>query len=178
MMLSTRRAAAAFVAALALGAGTGALAGDQKNWTPPAHKIYGQVLADETMAAHPELLSVTLHGVPPGMHDTYTMFAGSFPERIGNADDPDDIDVSKKGSTILDPRWHRDHDPARKFVVLMPMRDAAGENIGLVVYAFKAPSGNRDTGPVELDYARRAIALRDALQKRIPRYDALFAPAK
>jgi hypothetical protein len=39
------------------------------------------------MAAHPELLSVTFHGVPPGQTDTYTMFAGSYPDRIGNADD-------------------------------------------------------------------------------------------
>src|SRR5204863_8013559 len=68
-----------------------------KNWTPPSHKIHGQQLSDETMAKHPELLSVTLHGTPPGMSEVYTMFAGSFPERTGNADDPDDIDVTKKG---------------------------------------------------------------------------------
>ena len=36
----------------------------KKNWTPPSYKIYGQTLSDEIMAAHPELLSVTLHGVP------------------------------------------------------------------------------------------------------------------
>ncbi len=97
--------------ALALSLGTvmatGADAADNKNWTPPAQKIYAQVLSDETMKAHPDLLSVTLHGVPPGMTDAYTMFAGSYPERIGNADDPDDIDVSKKGITIVDPRWNR-----------------------------------------------------------------------
>ena len=79
----------------------------KKNWTPPAQKIYAQKLSDDTMAKHPELLSVTLHGVPPGQDNVYTMFAGSFPERIGNPDDPDDIDVTKKGITILDPRWHR-----------------------------------------------------------------------
>ena len=76
----------------------------EKNWTLPTHKIYAQQLADETMRANPELLSVTLHGVPPGMHDAYTMFAGSYLDRIGNADDPDDIDISKKGITIVDPR--------------------------------------------------------------------------
>lgn len=164
--------------ALALSAGvltaTMACAAD-KNWTPPTQKIYAQQLSDETMKAHPELLSVTLHGVPPGMTDAYTMFAGSYPDRIGNADDPDDIDVSKKGITIVDPRWHRTKDAAPKFVVLMPMRDAQGNNIGLVVYAFKVPvAGNQ----YERTLYTKALDLRDALARRIPSYDALFAPAK
>jgi outer membrane receptor protein involved in Fe transport len=55
-----------------------------KNWTPPAKPIYAQKLSDEIMAAHPELLSVTFHGVPPGQTDAYTMFAGSYPDRIGS----------------------------------------------------------------------------------------------
>src|SRR5262249_12504790 len=96
-----------------------------KNWTPPATKIYAQTLSDEIMAKHPELISVTFHGVPPGLSKLYTMFAGSFPERIGNPDDPDDIDVITKGITIVDPRWNR-NDPVKKFVVLMPLRNASG----------------------------------------------------
>src|SRR5438105_7785956 len=124
----------------------------KKNWTPPVQKIYAQKLSDETMAKHPELLSITLHGAPPGTENVYTMFAGSFPERIGNPDDPDDIDVIKKGITILDPRWHRTNDIDKKFVVLMPMRDAHGENIGLVVYAFKNPPSSASTSGVEKEY--------------------------
>jgi hypothetical protein len=146
-----------------------------KNWSPPATKIYAQQLADETMKAHPELLSVTLHGVPPGMHDAYTMFAGSYPDRIGNSDDPDDIDVSKKGITIVDPRWHRTQDPAPKFVVLMPLRNRAGENVGLVVYAFKV---RIESNAGEREFYLKALSLRDALAKRIPSYDALFAKAR
>lgn len=165
--------------ALALSAGaltaTMAAAADNKNWTPPAQKIYAQMLSDQTMKAHPELLSVTLHGVPPGMADAYTMFAGSYPDRIGNADDPDDIDVSKKGITIVDPRWHRNKDTAPKFVVLMPMRDVHGNNIGLVVYAFKVPvAGNQ----YERTLYTKALDMRDALARRIPNYESLFAPAK
>lgn len=145
-----------------------------KNWTPPAGKIYAQQLSDQTMAAHPELLSITFHGVPPGQQNAYTMFAGSYPERIGNPDDPDDIDVSKKGITIIDPRWRR-NDPAKKFVVLMPLRDAHTQNIGLIVYAFKSPPKDKTT---EAQYFAKSIALRDALQPKIKSYDALFAPAK
>ena len=148
----------------------------KKNWTSPPQKIYGQKLSDETMAAHPELLSVTLHGVPPGLENVYTMFAGSFPERIGNADDPDDIDVIKKGITIVDPRWRRTKDDPKKFVVLMPMRDAAGQNIGLAVYAFKNPLANANTSVGEIEYLRKSTVLRDELQKQIPSYNALFAP--
>jgi len=105
----------------------------------------------------------------------YTMFAGSFPERIGNPDDPDDIDVTVKGITILDPRWHRTNDPERKFVVLMPLRDASGENVGLIVFAFKNPTMS---GKAEKEYLAQAAAMRDGLQKQIPSYKALFDPAK
>src|SRR5246500_3613768 len=148
-----------------------------KNWTPPAQKIYAQKLADETMAKHPELLSITLHGVPPGQENVYTMFAGSYPERIGNPDDPDDIDVSKKGITILDPRSHRTHDTDKKFVVLMPMRDKSGENVGLVVYAFRNPTAPNTSG-TEKEYFAKAATLRDSLAHRIPTYKALFDPAR
>ena len=149
----------------------------QKNWTPPAQKIYAQKLSDETMAKHPELLSITLHGVPPGQADVYTMFAGSYPERIGNPDDPDDIDVSKKGITILDPRWHRTKDTSKKFVVLMPMRDKSGENVGLVVYAFKDPK-DPNTSAAEKEFLAKATDLRDSLAVQITSYKALFDPAK
>ena len=163
-----------FAASFLLGAAQPVAAAD-KNWSPPATKIYAQQLSDETMKAHPELLSFTLHGVPPGMHDVYTMFAGSYPDRVGNPDDPDDIDVSKKGITIVDPRWNRTKDPAPKFVVLMPLRDRAGQNIGLVVYAFKVPA---ESNAGERKFYLEALDLRDALAKRIPSYGALFAPAR
>jgi hypothetical protein len=146
-----------------------------KNWTPPAGRIYAQQLIDEIMAAHPELISATLHGVPPGQKDTYTMFAGSFPDRIGNADDPDDIDISKKGITIVDPRWHRPNDTVRKFVMMLPLRDASGENVGEIVLAYKNPP---DSGKTEKDFFLAATALRNSLQTKIPAYAALFQPAK
>ncbi|MBV8579208.1 MAG: hypothetical protein JOZ86_01065 [Candidatus Eremiobacteraeota bacterium] len=137
--------------------------------------MYAQVLSDRIMAAHPELLSVTFHGVPPNMTKVYTMFAGSYPDRIGNADDPDDIDVTTKGITIVDPRWHRTNDTVKKFVVQTPLRDASGANIGLIVYAFKNDSPGKDD---ESKYYAAALSMRDALEKDIPSYAALFEPAK
>jgi hypothetical protein len=145
-----------------------------KNWTPPVHKIYAQKLTEETMAAHPELQSVTFHGVPPGMSKVYTMFAGSYLDRIGNPDDPDDIDVMTKGITIIDPRWHRPNDAVKRFVVQEPLRDKSGENVGLIVYAFKTANGSKG----EQYYTIAAMKMRDALKARIPSYAALFEPAK
>src|SRR5262249_44631502 len=141
--------------------------------TPPSTKIYAQTLADEIMSKHPELISVTFHGVPPGMDKVYTMFAGSFPDRIGNADDPDDIEVITKGVTIVDPRWNK-NDPVKKFVMMMPLRDAAGGHIGLLVLAYKLPSTVAKT---ETEFFVAASALRDNLQKQIPTYADLFKPA-
>lgn len=152
----------------------------RKNWTPPAYKIYAQVLSDEIMAAHPELISITFHGVPPGLSKVYTMFAGSYAERIGNPDDPDDVMISELGITILDPRWHRRKDPAKKFVMMMPLRDATGENIGLLVAAYKNPDFKPDGSNAKLEaaYFAQGTKLRDELQSKIPSLEALFAPAR
>ncbi len=146
-----------------------------KNWTPPSQKIYAQTLSEQIMREHPELLSVTLHGVPPGMQDAYTMFAGSYLDRIGNADDPDDIDISKKGITIVDPRWHRPNDTVKKFVMMLPLRDVHGENVGEIVLAYKNDGANAKG---ETAFFLASTHLRDALQKQIPSYGALFEPAK
>lgn len=147
----------------------------EKNWTPPAYKIKAQKLSDEIMAGHPELLSVTFHGVPPGLSKVYTMFAGSFPERIGNADDPDDVMVVELGITIIDPRWNRPKDSPRKFVMMLPLRDAKGGHIGLLVLAYKNPVGSDES---ELDFFSVSSKLRDGLQKQIPDYASLFAQVK
>ena len=145
-----------------------------KNWTAPAAKIHAQAIAEEVMAAHPELLSITFHGVPPGLDKVYTMFAGSYLDRIGNPDDPDDVDVITKGITIVDPRWHRTNDPVKKFVMMLPLRDAHGENVGLLVIAYKLPS---PVAKSELEFFQASSALRDQIAQRIGAYGDLFKPA-
>jgi hypothetical protein len=146
-----------------------------RNWTPPAAKLYVQTLTEQVMARHPELISITFHGVPPGAAPrTYTMFGGSYPERIGNQDDPDDVMVIELGITILDPRWHRTADPLPKYVVMTPLRDAAGANIGLLVMAFHNPP---NSGKSDLDFFKAGTALRDSLAKQIASLGALFEPA-
>jgi len=145
-----------------------------KNWNAPNYKIYAQQLSDDIMAHHPEIWSVTFHGVPPGMDKVYTLFAGSYPDRIGNPDDPDDVDVIVKGISSVDPRWHR-HDTKPKFVLQIPLRDKGGENIGLLVLAYKiGPTIHKD----ERAFFNEGTRLRDALQARIPNYAALFEKSR
>ncbi len=186
MTYSTFSRRLALAAALLVG-GPGAICAGQspvtapppapsKIWTSPPGKLYVQILTDRIMAAHPELLSVTFHGVPPGAAPkTYTMFGGSYLDRIGNPDDPDDIMVIETGVTILDPRWHRTKDVVRKFVVQTPLRNAAGENIGLIVLAYKNPD---KSGKTDKDFFAAGTQLRDDLEKDIPSFAALFEPRK
>ena len=152
----------------------------KKNWTPPPYKIYAQTLSEQIMAQHPELISITFHGVPPGLDKVYTMFAGSYVDRIGNPDDPDDIMITELGITILDARWHRLKDPAKKFVMMMPLRDASGENIGLLVAAYKNPDfqPNGSNAKLEAEFFAKGTKLRDDLQNQIPSYAALYEKAK
>jgi len=106
------------------------------------------------------------------------MFAGSFPDRIGNSDDPADIDVSKKDFMIVDPRWGS-HDPVRKFVVELPLRDAAARNIGEIVVVYENPHhGTKAESHYEHRFFLAAIELCDRFEKKILTYAGLFAFAK
>jgi hypothetical protein len=55
-----------------------------------------------------------------------------------------------------------------------PLRDAAGENVGLLVLAYKNDGANARTD--EQFYAM-SMQLRQEIQKEIPSFAALFAPA-
>jgi len=85
----------------------------KKNWTAPSHKMLSQALVDDVMARRPELLSFTLQGEPPGQKGVYTMFAGSFPDRVGKVSSDVDVLVITKGYTILDTRWQKDETPRK-----------------------------------------------------------------
>jgi hypothetical protein len=160
----------ALLAQTAVAAGTAAPM--QKNWTAPEYKIKAQALVDELMARNPSLLSVTFHGTPPGASKLYTMFAGTWPDRIGKVSSEDDVMVIENGFTIIDPRWNK-KDPEPKFLVLVPLRDAQARSVGCIVFAFKNSAG----GKSDLNFLQEANMLRDGLQAHITDHDALFARA-
>lgn len=147
-----------------------------KNWVGPTQKIHAQVLVDELMAKHPEIISITIHAVPPGLPaDTYTMIAGSFPDRIGNESSPGDIITAKKGATQIESKWGTENWQ-KKVSAVMPLKDAAGNYLpAAMIIAFKTAPNN---GKIDTDFLPPAIAIRDGLKKRIPNMQSLFAPAK
>ncbi len=147
-----------------------------KNWTAPHYKMHSQAVVEEVFGKHPELQSLTLQGVPPGFKGSIksTMFAGTFPERIGKMSSDLDVLVVEKGYTILDPRWNMKDTPP-KVTILIPLRDKANQNVGLAVVVFKHPAGATKT---EKEYFLAAAEIRDELAARIPSHAAMFAPAQ
>jgi hypothetical protein len=145
-----------------------------KNWVAPAKKIHAQVLIDELMATHPELASATMHGRPPGAKgEIFTMFAGSFPDRIGNESSPGDLITIKKGVSQVESKWGTP-DWQKKVSVVLPLKDSSGKYLSAaIVLAFKT---SPDSGKVDTDYLQPGVVIRDALKSRIPSFESLFAP--
>ena len=176
MMMKIARLACA--AALTGCFATAAFAADapKKNWTAPAQKIYAQKLSDETMAKHPELLSVTLHGVPPG-RTTCTRCsparsrAHRQSRRSGRHRRHEEghhhrrsalASHQRQPEEVRDPdadarRSRREHRPRRLRV--------------------EEPAGQPNASKVEEEYLAKSNSLRDDLAKQIPSYKALFDPA-
>ncbi|MGH8263072.1 MAG: hypothetical protein ACRETU_11055 [Steroidobacterales bacterium] len=128
---------------------------------------YAQKLVNEVMAKHPELAVVGMHAPAPGRKES-TMIASNL-DRIGKADDEDDLAVANEHKTILAPNLK---DPA-KFEVAIPLKDASGKVIGSLSTVFKYKAGDD-----ELKMHAAALAIRDALAKRIASAGALFEKAQ
>jgi hypothetical protein len=64
-------------------------------------------------------------------------------------------------------------------VLQIPLRDRAGENIGLLVLAYRiGPEVHTPSSKDERAFFNDGTLLRDALQARIPSHDALFEAAR
>jgi iron complex outermembrane receptor protein len=128
--------------------------------------IYAQTLVNEQMAKHPELLVLGMHAPKPGAKDSH-MIAANL-DRIGKADDEDDLAVAQERKTILAPNVK---EPT-KFEVAVPLKDASGKVIGSLSTVFKYAAGDD-----EVKMHTAALAIRDEMAKRIPNVAALFKPA-
>ena len=150
--------------------------GTPKNWRGPAQKIKAQAIVDKLIASHPEIMSITMHAVPPGQPaEAYTMIAGSFPDRIGNASSPGDIITAKKGVTQVESKWGTP-DYGKKVSVVVPIKTSAGDYVpvAMVIAFYHSPAtGMRDT-----DYMHPAVAIRNALAPEIASLNSLYAPAQ
>jgi hypothetical protein len=146
-----------------------------KNWAGPGKKIHAQLLVDELIAKHPEVMSITMHATPPGKSDIYTMIAGSFPDRIGNESSPGDVITAKKGVSQVESKWGTP-DWKHKVSTVLPLKDSKGTYLPVaMVIAFKtSPEDKRK----DTDFLQPGLAIRDGLQPRIADFDALFAATK
>jgi hypothetical protein len=125
--------------------------------------IYAQQLVNEQMAKHPELVVIGVHAAKPGAKQS-TMIASNL-DRIGKADDEDDLAVAHERKTILAPNLK---DP-NKFEVAVPLKDASGQVIGSLSAVFKYKAGDDE---VKMHVA--ALAIRDEVAKQTPNVAALF----
>lgn len=149
--------------------------GTPKNWRGPAQPIKAQAIVDRLIKGHPEIMSITMHAVPPGQAaEAYTMIAGSFPDRIGNTSSPGDIITAKKGVTQVESKWGTP-DFGKKVSVVVPIKTSNGDYVpvAMVIAFYHNPAlGMRDT-----DYMAPAVAIRNALAPEIASFASLFDAA-
>jgi hypothetical protein len=153
----------AAAAALLTCAGAMAVMADQPLGRAADNAIYAQKLVNEQMTKHPELIVIGVHAAKPGGKAS-TMIASNL-DRIGKADDEDDLAVSRERKTILAPNIK---EPT-KFEVAVPLKDASGQVIGSLSAVFKYAPGDDE---VKMHVA--ALAIRDELAQKTPSVAALF----
>jgi iron complex outermembrane receptor protein len=125
---------------------------------------YAQVLTENTVRAHPDLLVMMIHATPPGKPKN--VIIGSNIGRFGKEADEDDLRVIDKGSTNLEVGGDKD-----RFETELPLNDASGKRIGALGLVFPYHEGQDKEA---LHAHGRAI--RDEIAKGIPNNAALFAP--
>jgi len=122
-----------------------------------------QELILNTMSAHPYLRKMGLHAIPPGATES-VIIANANMSRIGVKSSDGDLDAVKDGNTYCVKR-----DDGSFYNIKMPMFDAAGRKIGILVMEIPYTSATD-----EPDSVRQAEELRMELARQIPSYGALF----
>ena len=127
-------------------------------------RTYAQQLVDQTMAAHPKLLILMLHIVPPGK--SVNVVVGSSMGRIGKPADSDDMRAINTGIPNLEVNGNR-------FEVETRLLDTSGKTIGAtgIVFPYK-PGDDKEA------LKREGFAIRDELRKKIPSLAALMQPVQ
>lgn len=127
---------------------------------------YAQQLADQLMAAHPELLVIALH-VANLSGDDYPIIASSI-GRLGKKADEDDMRVIRSGKPAAGAYGANQ----TRFGIELPMYDATDKPIGAlsVGYAFRA-------GDDQQALLRQAQQLEAELRPRIASLARLYGPA-
>jgi hypothetical protein len=129
-----------------------------------AKKIYAQILLDETLAKHKEVVIMAMHVTPPGKTDN--VIIASNIGRIGKKADEDDMRVIETGKPNLEVNKKGDH-----FEVELVLQDQSGKTIGAVGIVFNYEKGK------EAEFQKNAEQIRDEMKQKTPTLAKLFEPA-
>jgi hypothetical protein len=116
-----------------------------------------------TMSAHPDLRKMGFHGVPPGGKDS-VIIANANTVRIGFKSSAGDLDAVKDGKTYCIKR-----DDGSFYNAKLPLKDASGKTIGILVMEIPFTSVADEAGAVHM-----AEEIREELAPKIPSYGVLF----
>ncbi len=132
--------------------------------------IHAQRLVDQQTAKpeNADLYILGLHAVAPGATEQ-TMIACNL-DRIGKADTDEDKVVARLHKTIA---FQKLADP-QIFEVLLPLKDAAGNVIGMAVFVYNGFK----TGSDETPYYLRSVKMRDEMARATADGASLFAATR
>ena len=120
-----------------------------------------QRLVLATMSAHPEVLRLGLHAIPPGETE-YEIIGQGFPILIGKKSNAADLKVINTGETLLERE-----DDVQDCSVELALSDSSGRRIGLPYSA----------APTDSDAIKLLNDIRREMEAQITSRESLFAPS-
>ncbi len=129
----------------------------------PVHAPRALQLEMAMLSAHPDLRKMGLHAVPPGGRDS-VIIANANTSRIGVKSSAGDLDAVKGGKTYCAKR-----DDGAFFNMKLPLQDAAGRVIGILVMEIPYTSAADETQAVH-----QPEEIRHELAQEIPDYQTPF----
>ncbi len=129
----------------------------------PVHAPRALELDMATLSAHPDLRKMGLHAVPPGGRGS-VIVANANTSRIGMPSSAGDLDAIKEGKTFCAKR-----DDGAFFNMKLPLRDASGHAIGILVMEIPYTSAADEAAAI-----REAEGIRQELAQQVPNRDWLF----
>jgi DNA-binding beta-propeller fold protein YncE len=145
---------------------------DHKNTAadvPPPPPLYevdapaAERLVVATLSAHSCLIKLGLHGVAPG-HQQSVILANGNTSKIGKATTAEDFANIKDGKT-----WCRKDVPGEFYDLKMPMFDASGRGIGMLVMEIPLAAAKSPEEAVQM-----AEGIRKEMSAKIPDMNSLF----
>lgn len=134
----------------------------------PGKRPFAQTLIELLSTRDPDIVSLSIHAKRPDS-STLVVIASTSPEAIGVPSSPEEINILKHETTLLEPKSSDGKTEVRK--LSFPFRDGHDEIRGIVVAKFKHVAGRQDW-----EYYKEASAIIDYLHRRVRFESNLFEP--